>query len=62
MQVGPKCNHMYLYKKEAEGRLLTHKKEEGHVMETEGSKVRNDAMLLNLKMKGGAVSQGMQGI
>lgn len=61
MQVGPKCNHMYLYKKEAEGRLLTHKKE-GHVMETEGSKVRNDAMLLTLKMKEGAMSQGMQGI
>lgn len=35
MQVGPKCNHMYLFKKEAEGSLLIHNREQGYGMETE---------------------------
>lgn len=33
-QVGPKCNHKYPHKKE-----ITAKREEGHVIEAEGSRV-----------------------
>lgn len=40
MQVGPKCNLTDPYKREIERNLTVHKRGEGHVVETEESKVR----------------------
>lgn len=40
MQVGPKCNLTDSYKREIERNLTVHKRGEGHVVETEESKVR----------------------
>lgn len=57
IQIGPKCDHRYHYKREVEEDFTT--KEEGMRYSPMMTK---DARLLALKMEEKATSQGMQGL